>query len=351
MIISSLHLYQYQIPLDTLLPVGSQRIDVRKGLVLKIEVTDETGETHTEQVEISPLSGLDIDGNPLHGFSKESLTQVCDKLEGQLESLVQQPIDSLLDIADIEDLPSLAFGLSLMHAKLKGQLDERAISLNADLTIIPLLYRNSDESISALHQRVADLPAGIHAAKVKVAQTSLEEEVQLVHQILAIKPDLKLRLDANRGFNLEQAIDFAACLPLASIEYIEEPCQRPSDNVIFYQAIGMPWALDESLNDPLYQFTMQPGLTALVVKPMLIGTLEKLQRLQTEAEQHGVRFILSSSLEASLGIESLARLSQIMTPDEIPGLDTLNAFSCDLLVSSGKPRCHSWGDLTLIKSC
>jgi len=351
MIISALHLYQYQIPLDKLLPVGSQRIDVRKGLVLHVEAIDETGEALTEQVEIAPLSGLDIDGNPLHGFSKESLTQVSDKLENLLESLVQKPIDHLLDIADIEALPSLAFGLSLMHAKLKGQLNAHAISLSADLKIISLLYRSSDEPINALHQRVADLPADIHAAKVKVAQTSLEEEVQLIHQILAIRPDLKLRLDANRGFSLEQAIDFAACLPLASIEYIEEPCQRPSDNATFYQAIGMPWALDESLNDPLYQFALQPGLTALVVKPMLIGTLEKLQQLQAEAEHSGVRFILSSSLEASLGIEALARLSQLMTPDEVPGLDTLTAFSCDLLVSSGKPRCQSWIDLTLIKSC
>jgi len=350
MIISALHLYQYQLPLDKLLPVGSQRIDVRRGLVLKVEAIDETGKMLTEQVEIAPLSGIDIDGNPLHGFSKESLTQVRDKLESLLELLVKKPIDNLLDIPGIEDLPSLSFGLSLLHAKLKGQLNGHTISLNADQRTIPLLYRNSDESINALHQRVSDLPADIHAAKVKVAQTSLEDEVQLIHQILAIRPDLKLRLDANRGFSLEQAIDFAACLPLAAIEYIEEPCQRPSDNAAFYQAIGMPWALDESLNDSMFQFTMQPGLTALVVKPMLIGSLEKLQKLQAEAEHAGVRFILSSSLEASLGIEALARLSQIMTPDEIPGLDTLTAFSSDLIVGSGKPRCQSWIDLTLIKS-
>ncbi|RTR28888.1 o-succinylbenzoate synthase [Shewanella atlantica] len=351
MIISALHLYQYQIPLDKLLPVGSQRIDVRRGLVLKVEAIDETGAALTEQAEIAPLSGLDIDGYPVHGFSKESLAQVSDELESLLEQLVQKPIDSLLDIADIEALPSLAFGLSLIHAKLSGRLDGHALSLNSDRRTIPLLYRNCDESINVLHQRVSDIPEQMHAAKVKVAQTSLEEEVQLIHQILAIRPDLKLRLDANRGFTLEQAIDFAACLPLASIEYIEEPCQRPADNAAFYQAIGMPWALDESLNDPGFQFTMQPGLTALVVKPMLVGSLEKLQKLQAEAEHSGVRFILSSSLEASLGIEALARLSQIMTPDEIPGLDTLTAFSSDLLVCSGKSRCQSWNDLTLIKSC
>ncbi|WP_299797999.1 o-succinylbenzoate synthase [uncultured Shewanella sp.] len=349
MIITALQLYQYQIPLDRLLPVGCQRIDIRRGLVLQVEAQAETGETLSERVEIAPLSGLDIDGNPLHGFSQESLAQVSDKLESLLEKFVDAPIDHLLEITAIEALPSLAFGLSLLHAKLSGQLNGHSIS--QEQKIIPLLYRNSDEPLSALHQRVRAMPAQVHSAKVKVAQTSLEEEVQLIHQILAIRPDLKLRLDANRGFSLEQAIDFAACIPPASIEYIEEPCQRPADNAAFYQAVAMPWALDESLNDPTYQFSMQPGLTALVVKPMLIGSLEKLQKLQAKAEHAGVRFILSSSLEATLGIEALAKLSRIMTPDEIPGLDTLSAFSCDLLVSSGKARCQSLSDLTLIKSC
>ena len=35
MILTSLNLYQYRLPLDVLLPVGKQRIDHRAGLVLQ----------------------------------------------------------------------------------------------------------------------------------------------------------------------------------------------------------------------------------------------------------------------------------------------------------------------------
>ncbi|AQS35517.1 O-succinylbenzoate synthase [Shewanella psychrophila] len=354
MIISSAQLFSYQIPLNKLLPVGKQRIELRSGLVFRLQVSENpqaevTSGLRTELVEISPLSGQDIDRHPLMGFSQESLDDVSQQLAERLESLIGKPLIHLLDLAEETQYPSLAFGLSLLYSKLIGQLDDNGLSLQ-NTRVVPLIYREEDESISTLQDRIRSLPKDIRSVKIKVAQTSMEEEIKLVHQVLAIRPDLKLRLDANRGLTLEQAIDFAACLPIDAIEYIEEPCIDHNDNPNFYRAIGMPWALDETLNDPKFKFEMQPGLTALVIKPMLIGTLEKIQKLQYDADHYGVRTIISSSLEASLGIESLARLNQVMSPDEIPGLDTLSAFSADLIIDSGKANCLSFNDLTLMKS-
>ena len=343
MILSKLSLYQFSIELDRLLPVGKQRIDNRSGLVLVVTATTDASE-RTEYVEISPLSGHDVDGNPLTGFSQHSLAETITELTNDLPALLQQPVDKLLTLADNSQQPAIAFGLSLMHAKLMGSLDGHSIESRT----IPLIYRNQDEPLSAVAQRVAALANNVHAVKVKVAQTSLEDEIQLIHQILAIRPDLKLRLDANRGFELQQAIEFVACIPLHAIEYIEEPCRQPSDNQSFYKAIEAPWALDESLNDPDYQFEMQAGLCAIIIKPMLLGSLEKLQALQHVANEHGVRTILSSSLESSLGIHALSRLANIATPDEIPGIDTLAAFSQDLLQSSGKTQCLQLSELSLL---
>ena len=343
MLLSKLSLYQFNIELDRLLPVGKQRIDNRSGLVLVVTATTDASE-RTEYVEISPLSGIDVDGNPLTGFSQHSLADTITELTNDLPALLQQPVDKLLTLADNSQQPAIAFGLSLMHAKLMGSLDGHSIESRT----IPLIYRNQDEPLSAVAQRVSALANNVHAVKVKVAQTSLEDEIQLIHQILAIRPDLKLRLDANRGFELQQAIEFVACIPLHAIEYIEEPCRQPSDNQSFYKAIEAPWALDESLNDPDYQFEMQAGLCAIIIKPMLLGSLEKLQALQHVANEHGVRTILSSSLESSLGIDALSRLANIATPDEIPGIDTLAAFSQDLLQSSGKTQCLQLSELSLL---
>lgn len=339
LIIKQLGLYQFAIELDKPLPVGKQRIEQRQGFVLAAQT-----EERQEWVELSPLSGVDNQGEVVTGFSQETLDEVNQQLITLLPELQQQPIDRLLEFAEQSQLPSLAYGLSLMHAKLIGKLDGHSLTART----VPLIYRQAHEPMSLVAERVSALPETSLSVKVKVAQESLEDELQLIHQILAIRPKLRLRLDANRGFSLEQAIEFAACLPLESIEYIEEPCQNPQDNGTFYQAIEMPWALDESLNQPDYQFEMQPGLTALIIKPTLLGSLEKLQGLIETAGEHGVRAILSSSLEASLGIEAISRLAQLLTPDELPGIDTLGAFSQDLLVSSGKEHGLKLEDLTLL---
>ncbi|ABZ74871.1 Mandelate racemase/muconate lactonizing protein [Shewanella halifaxensis HAW-EB4] len=335
--LARLGLYQFAIDLDKPLPVGKQRIEQRRGLVLVAQTQE-----RQEWVEISPLCGVDNQGETISGFSQETLEGVSQQLLNLLPELQQQPIDCLLTLAEQSKLPSLAYGLSLMHAKLMGKLDGHTLTART----VPLIYRQADESLSLVANRVSALPETILSVKVKVAQDSLKDELQLIHHILAIRPKLKLRLDANRGFSLEQAIEFAACVPLDSIEYIEEPCQNPQDNRAFYQAIKMPWALDESLNSPDYQFSMQSGLSALIIKPTLLGSLEKLQQLIDTAAEHGVRTVLSSSLEASLGIEAISRLAQIFTPDETPGIDTLGAFSQDLLVSSGKEYCLKLEELT-----
>ncbi|PIW62971.1 o-succinylbenzoate synthase [Shewanella sp. CG12_big_fil_rev_8_21_14_0_65_47_15] len=340
MILTSLNLYQYRLPLDVLLPVGKQRIDHRAGLVLQASASVE-GEHRQAEVEIAPLSGIDIDEQILVGFSRETLAQVQTALTELLPQLCGQHIDALLECAEHSPYPSLAFGLSLLHAKLMGKLD----AIRPQTAVVPLIYHPTDVGKDLLDSKIAALGMDIHAVKVKVAQTSIEDELRLIYGILSTRSDLKLRLDANRGFTLEQAITFAASLPLDAIEYIEEPCQNPQDNLPFYQAIGMPYVLDESLNDPDYRFAMQNGLAALVIKPMLLGTIEKLANLIDTAQSYGVRCIISSSLESSLGISDLAHLATILTPDETPGLDTLSAFSQDLIVSSGKKHCLTLSQL------
>ena len=342
MILTSLSLYLYRLPLDRFLPVGKQRIDYRAGLVLQAKAQAE-GEVREQYVEIAPLSGFDIDQQPLLGFSRETLDEVQQALVALLPKLQNQSIDCLLEQAEASSYPSIAFGLSLLHAKLSGKLD----TVRPVTTTVPLIYQPTDAPKAELIAKIAKLDTSV---KVKVAQTSMEDELSLIYGILSQRPELKLRLDANRGFSLEQALDFAACLPLDSIEYIEEPCQQPQDNHTLHRAIPLPYALDESLNDPDYQFVMQEGLTALVIKPMLLGSIEKLQCLIDEASSHGVRCILSSSLEASLGINDLAHLAAILTPDEIPGLDTLAAFSQDLIVPSGKPQTLTFKCLKLVAS-
>ncbi|MGI2109854.1 o-succinylbenzoate synthase [Shewanella frigidimarina] len=330
--ITSCTLYQYQIELNPSLPVGIQRIDIRKGLVLATQLNNQ----QVAWVEIAPLSGIDIDSQPITGFSQESLDEVTSQLLQVLPNFIDQPLAILANIAEQMSLPSLAFSLSLLDAKLTHRLPVRIENPQTQLAVVPLLYDGM--SAHVITQKLQALTS-INSVKIKVAQTSMESEIEFIYQVLAIAPHVTLRLDANRGFSLEQAIDFLACLPKHKIEYIEEPCINPSDNAQIYRQLGIKYALDESLNSSQFDLDLalqQPGLGALIIKPMLLGSLEKLQNMISQAHLAGVRCILSSSLEADLGISDLRIVSQALTPDESPGLDTLSAFSKPVLLATSE---------------
>ncbi|WP_372872884.1 o-succinylbenzoate synthase [Shewanella sp.] len=329
-------LYPYRIALSRPLPVGKQRIDHRQGLVLEARLDGVAA-----FAEIAPLSGNDIDGEALQGFSRESLDDCVTALKASLKRIAT--LDELEQAADKASLPAIGWGLGVAATKLKG-LFGHSIDDNArtpTIPAVPLLYLNPGESLDALILKVKALPDATRFAKVKVAQTSMEEELRLIHAILAARPTLKLRLDANQGFELESAIDFCACLPLQSIDYIEEPCRNPLDNPALHRATGIGFALDESITsgtDALHSDPQAQGLKVLVLKPMLLGSPAKVQRLIDQAHALGVRCIISSSLESSLGIDALAQFAAITTPDEAPGLDTLAAFDADCVLPSGKSR-------------
>lgn len=333
-LINQLELHRYHIDLAPNLPVASQRINERHGLVISASLTN----GRQSFVEISPLSGTDITGKALTGFSHESLEEVINQLTPLLPSLIGKKVSHIDESLTSESLaPSVAFGLSLLALKLNGAFDHPQYDYAQSMqSKVGFFYYQSESDLRQLQAKIAQLDKRSYSVKVKVAQASIEQEITYIHQILEINPKLKLRLDANQGFTLDQAIEFLACVPKASIEYIEEPCKTVADSQLVYQSLKIPFALDESLNDSNYQFEVLKGLTALIIKPTIIGDINKLKTLITTANSHGVRCILSSSLEANLGINDLAKLSYMLTPDETPGLDTLASFSEPLIDTQGQ---------------
>lgn len=355
MIIQTLSLYQYIMPLDPPLPVAKQRITERQGLVLSVTAQDHQHQT-SANVEISPLSGNDDKGRSLTGFSQESLNDVTDFLEQSLINLLKQPIISLNELATVSPYPSVAFGLSLLYQKLLKNLPRLPIDKNSiALQKVPLIYIdhvNEDISTQEIEKKInlhlSQCNPQTKIAKMKVGQFEPSLELTFIYAILNKYPSLILRLDANQAFTLEEAIEFASCLPKANIQYIEEPCQDLADCAKFFAITNIPFALDETLNEPSYEFSAIDGLQALVLKPMLIGHIDKLTDLILTAQHAGILCSLSSSLETSLGISDLALLAHLLTPDSAPGLDTLYSFQADLFISSGKTNCLTEKDLKLI---
>ncbi len=87
---------------------------------------------------------------------------------------------------------------------------------------------------------------------------------------------------------------------------------------------ALPLHWDESLREPDFAFVAEEGVRAVVIKPTLTGSLEKVREQVQAAHALGLTAVISSSIESSLGLTQLARIAAWLTPDTIPRLDTLD---------------------------
>lgn len=295
--------YRWQIPMDAGVVLRERRLKTRDGLLVQLRQGDAEG-----WGEISPLPG----------FSEETLEQA--------QTAVIAWVNAWRNGGnpDLPQLPSAAFGLSCALAELHDELPQAA-----DYRAAPLCTGDPDELFAVL-----DAMPGDKVAKVKVGLWEAVRDGMVVNLLLEAIPDLQLRLDANRAWTPLKAQQFAKYVNpqyRPRIAFIEEPCRTRDDSRAFAQETGIAIAWDESLREADFTFTAEPGVKAVVIKPTLTGSLQKVRDQVAAAHAQGLTAVISSSIESSLGLTQLARIAAWLTPDTLPGLDTLNLMQAQLI--------------------
>ncbi len=295
--------WRWQIPMDAGVVLRDRRLKTRDGLFLCLRDGEREG-----WGEISPLPG----------FSQET------REEAQAELLQWAQRWQQYGETDVPVLPSVAFGTSCALAELNGELPQAA-----DYRAAPLCTGDPDELLPVL----AAMP-GEKVAKVKVGLYEAVRDGMVVNLLLEAIPDLQLRLDANRAWTPLKAQQFAKYVNPAwrdRIAFLEEPCKTREDSRAFAAESGIGIAWDESLREADFVFAAEPGLRAVIIKPTLTGSVQKVREQVNAAHALGLTAVISSSIESSLGLTQLARLAAWLTPQTIPGLDTLSLMQSQLL--------------------
>jgi O-succinylbenzoate synthase len=299
----SVGLWRFQVPMDAGVVLRERRLKTRDGLLVRLTQGEKEG-----WGEISPLPG----------FSQESVdeAQVV-----AMEWLAAWQFDANVVLPE---MPSVAFGLSCALAEISGELPAAA-----DYRAAPLCTGDPDELFAMLQA----IP-GEKVAKVKVGLYEAVRDGMVVNLLLEAMPDLRLRLDANRGWTPLKAQQFAKYVNpqwRERIAFIEEPCKTREQSREFSRETGIAIAWDESLREPDFTFEAEPGLRAVVIKPTLTGSLTKVREQVATAHSLGLSAVISSSIESSLGLTQLARIAAWLTPQTIPGLDTLSLMQAQLV--------------------
>ncbi|TCJ98293.1 O-succinylbenzoate synthase [Volucribacter psittacicida] len=303
-----INLYQYSIPVDAQLVLRNRFLKKREGLLVHLCCGENEG-----WGEIAPLPE----------FSQETLEQAKQETISWLNAWYQdQDCEHKIPLTGLS--PSVQFGLSCALAELTQQLGKEGYYQTA-----PLCYGDPDELYEQLDQMV-----GEKIAKVKVGMYEANRDGLIADMLLEAIPDLQLRLDANRQWTIAKAEMFAKYVKpehRQRIQFIEEPCKTPDLSRQFAQQTGIAIAWDESVRETDFLLKNEPHLTAIIIKPTLVGSLDKCIDLIKQAHKLGIQAVISSSIESSFGLTQLARIAHQYTPLTMPGLDTLDLMDYQLI--------------------
>ena len=168
--------------------------------------------------------------------------------------------------------------------------------------------------------------AGVRCAKVKVAGASTA--VARIRRIHRAAPALRLRIDANRAWSREEALEILEVLAELPIDFVEEPCFDAHE--LLRQSLPCPIALDESLIDlapvDLARALESPSLAAIMLKPTLLGGFQHCLELAAQAHHHGVAPIVTHTLEGPIGFAACCELARAVGADVPVGLGPHSAL-------------------------
>lgn len=177
---------------------------------------------------------------------------------------------------------------------------------------------------------------GCRTAKVKVCESgqTLAEDVARVRAVReAMGPEGRIRLDANGGWNVDEAEHAFHALAEFDLEYVEQPCASLGELAELRERthyMGIPVAADESIrkaDDPL-AVAQAVAADILVLKAQPLGGISSIVEL---AQQVSLPVVISSALESSVGISmGLHAAAALPTQEFDCGLGTASLLAADV---------------------
>ena len=163
------------------------------------------------------------------------------------------------------------------------------------------------------------------------------DEVERIAAVrAAIGPAVWLRLDANEGWGVERAIAVLRACAALDLELVEQPV--PADDLAglaaVRRAVEVPIAADEAVRDEASALALLAADAAdlLIVKPTIVGGLRAGLRIAAAAAAAGRGAIVTSALEAGVGVAAALQLAASLGPaDRAHGLATGALLAGDLL--------------------
>ncbi len=187
--------------------------------------------------------------------------------------------------------------------------------------------------------------SGCRTAKVKVAEPGQPESADIA-RVEAVKDAIgtggKVRIDANGGWDVDQAVRVLTALARFELEYAEQPCATLEELAALRRRVSVPLAADESIRraeDPL-KVKAAGAADIVVLKAQPLGGVRSALEI---ADACGLPVVVSSAVESSVGLAAGVALAAAL-PElrHACGLATMSLLSGDV---TAEPLAEAGGEL------
>lgn len=325
--ITGLKWMPYRLPFAGAFGTAQANLRLREGFIIRLE-------TDSGLVGLGEAAPLPEFGGGYPADVERWLSQLKPGLVGQSLEVIETRLAGLLEkggpgaAATAFGLETAAFDIQAQSANLplaqwlgtisgnsRGQNSAETVPVNATIG-------QPDHQAAAKAARQA-VEAGFRCIKLKVGlESSLAGEVARVGAVRqAIGPQITLRLDANGGWTVPQAVETLQALTQFALELIEQPVAA-SDLTGMAQVrrqVKVPVAADEPVTSlAAAKAIIQAGSADyLVIKPMMVGGLRVGLQIIELAQSAGLGCFVTTTLDSGVGIAAALHLAANL-PRPIP---------------------------------
>ncbi|MBN1467027.1 o-succinylbenzoate synthase [candidate division KSB1 bacterium] len=326
--IAHFHIHRYSLPFIRPIRMVGRTLTTRDGLLVELQTVD----GRVAFGDVAPFPGLSDESLD---SAAAQLRHACALLQGKV--LQQDDLRQVDPLPEEKLHPSVRYGIESAVLDLAAQ--ERGVAIAAlfagspadEITLNALVDDEAEAAVCALKL----VESGYKTLKIKVGRDNMAAEIQMVRDIqAAVGRQIKLRLDANRAWSLQQAICFGHGVSDLTIDYIEEPLVDAHAMATFHAETGIPIALDESLR--ILDSPARPGVVAVIIKPGIHGGFFESVQLIEKARALSIRPVISSAFLSAVGLRVAAQLAAAYAPDDVCGLATSRWLAQDFIASPVK---------------
>ncbi len=315
----------FRLPLRAPFRTASGVMTHREGLLLRIETA--TGAIRLGEASPHPAAGPGAVRELDTELARVGPHLISAEVDCLPELDVPPPLACAIDTA-VLDLLGQEGNISV--AELLSERPRSSVAVNA------LIGAEQDDD--AVDEAQAAHRDGFGCIKLKVGMGgSSEEERRRVGAVRqALGPDVKLRLDANGAWSVDQAIATIEALEEFSLELVEQPVAAGDLDGLrrVRQAVRTPIAVDESITSlaAARRVLALDAAQILVVKPMVVGGLRAAKQIVDYARGAGAATVITTTIDAGVGTAAALHLAAGL-PEDSPacGLATGSLLVDDIV--------------------